>query len=57
MIAKGGKYADEHAEALLLQAIQSGGVSNALIEQYRKMMDEYYTAVKEGRTKDANEIL
>ena len=38
--AEGGEYADEHQEALILQAIQSGGVSNAMIEAYRKAIED-----------------
>ena len=36
MAAGTTEYADEHQQALLLQAIQSGGVSNALIESYQR---------------------
>ena len=39
MAVEGGEYADEHQEALILQAIQSGGVSNAMIEAYRKAIE------------------
>ena len=41
------EFADEHQEALLLQAVKSGGVSNALIEKYQE-------AIKGG---DPDEIL
>lgn len=39
MATEGGEYADEHQEALILQAIQSGGVSNAMIEAYRRAIE------------------
>ena len=36
MAAGTGEYADQHKDALIVQAIQSGGVSNEMIEAYKK---------------------
>lgn len=37
--ASGSEFADEHAEALILQAIESGGVTNSMIEAYRQALE------------------
>lgn len=44
------EYATQHQEALILQAIQSGGVSNELIEAYKEALDnkDFDTAAKLG---------
>ena len=48
MAVDGGEYAEQHQEALILQAIQSGAVSNATIEAYRKAIeDKDYDLAKE----------
>ena len=40
MSVDGGEYAKAHEDALIAQAIQSGGVSNTLIEEYKKATGE-----------------
>lgn len=39
MAVEGGEYASQHQEALILQAIQSGAVTNSMIEAYRKAIE------------------
>jgi predicted nucleic acid-binding Zn-ribbon protein len=49
MAVEGKEYADEHQEALIRQAILSGGVTNTMIEAYRE-------AIKGGNEDEIREI-
>ena len=39
MAVEGGEYADEHQRALIIQAVQSGGVSNDMIKAYEEAIE------------------
>ena len=55
MAVEGGEYAGQHQEALILQAIQSGAVTNSMIEAYRKAIESGdRAAVKDLGEKIAN---
>ena len=51
--ADGDEYAAQHQEALIIQAVQSGGVSNDLIEKYKEAIE---TKDKEGIKKWGEQI-
>lgn len=52
----GSEYSAQHAKALELQAIESGGVSDAMIKQlttYREALEDYWNKVEETNRMEA----
>ena len=55
MAAEDGEYADQHQQALIVQAVQSGGVSNDMIQAYQEAIENGNTELIKSLGKDIAE--